>query len=175
MRVKAITHRDNCQPEVERILSNFDTKGWKVLELGPWHDTQFRDLFVNKYGMVYRAIDQVEVPGVDWGKMEDLSRYPDNSFDFVYACHAFEHTERAVDTLREVQRVLKKGGYMLFVTPQYCWHHVIGADHDHINVLTEEQMMRLLHYTKWGGVRVYTQKEWNWKEQDWNMISVARK
>ena len=93
--------------------------------------------------------------------MESLP-FPDNKFDVVFACHSFEHTERPTATLREINRVLKKGGIMVLVTPNYCRHHVLGSDFDHINVLTEWQLQRLLLYV--GGwqssnVRTYDHAE----------------
>lgn len=178
------THRDNLQPEVENFLKDKETKGWMLLEVGPWYDTQFKDLLVNKYGMVYRGVDQVKIEGrddIDLGFMEDMSIYPDETFDFVFVCHAFEHTEQPVPAIKEMYRVLKKGGWLMIVTPQYCWHHVVGADSDHINVMTEYQSLRYFAYTidkkycDWDFISVFTQKNVAWKEQDYNLFSIARR
>lgn len=43
--------------------------------------------------------------------------YPDESFDIVIASHVLEHIARPDILLREMNRVLKKGGAMLVATP----------------------------------------------------------
>lgn len=47
------------------------------------------------------------------GKAEDLSQFPDNSVEEIYACHLLEHFGRnEVDNvLKEWNRVLVRGGY----------------------------------------------------------------
>src|SRR5438128_9680481 len=51
--------------------------------------------------------------------MSDLSSYSDESFDLVYSGQSIEHVpEREADhVIREVRRVLRRGGYFAFDTP----------------------------------------------------------
>jgi ubiquinone/menaquinone biosynthesis C-methylase UbiE len=44
------------------------------------------------------------------GRAEDLSRFPDSSFDVVYMNSVFHWIEDKAQALREVRRVLKRGG-----------------------------------------------------------------
>ncbi len=43
--------------------------------------------------------------------------YADGTFDFVVASDVFEHIRRDADAMREVQRVLKPGGYLILTVP----------------------------------------------------------
>lgn len=171
-----VSHRDNALPEVNKFLDKYGVKGWSVLELGQGTDSQFRTFFENKYSMTYKGIDVLNVSnGSDCyvGYMENLP-FPDGRFDFVFACHAFEHTERPAESLREAKRVLKQNGFLFLITPPHGEHHVLQADSDHINVLTEMQLQRLLLYVGFKDFSVY-RSALAAKEQDHNIISVARK
>jgi ubiquinone/menaquinone biosynthesis C-methylase UbiE len=46
--------------------------------------------------------------------------FPDASFDLVFSSTVLEHTDDPVAVLREALRVLKPGGYMQFVFPNYA-------------------------------------------------------
>jgi len=45
--------------------------------------------------------------------------FPNQSFDVVYSYYVFEHTNMHNKILKESMRVLKKGGYLIFVMPNY--------------------------------------------------------
>jgi SAM-dependent methyltransferase len=51
--------------------------------------------------------------------MSDLSSYPDESFDLIYSGQSIEHvSEHEADhVIREVRRVLRRGGHFAFDTP----------------------------------------------------------
>lgn len=53
--------------------------------------------------------------------IENLSRFPDNSVDMVYASHVIEHIPRGrlVATIREWYRVLKPEGVLRFGVPDF--------------------------------------------------------
>jgi ubiquinone/menaquinone biosynthesis C-methylase UbiE len=44
-------------------------------------------------------------------------KFKNNSFDAVFALEVLEHVLRPVDVLKEIKRVLKKGGYAVFLVP----------------------------------------------------------
>lgn len=56
--------------------------------------------------------------GVDY-KMEadNLHEFKDDTFDFVYASHILEHLKDPLKAVEEWLRVVKKGGYVIIITP----------------------------------------------------------
>lgn len=44
-------------------------------------------------------------------------KFPDNKFDAVFIMEVLEHVEDPVKVLKETKRVLKKGGYAVFLVP----------------------------------------------------------
>jgi len=50
--------------------------------------------------------------------------YPENHFDAVYSSHVIEHVHDPVGLLRECCRILKPGGRLIFITPNWeSWGH----------------------------------------------------
>ena len=105
--------------------------------------------------------------------MNDLP-LPNIFANFIYCCHAFEHTERPSDALREFKRVLKPGGILFMSTPYptYTMHFVM--DKQHINVLSEWQIAKLLHHTGIHPLKVYVVKFDEKNENTWSIITVGR-
>lgn len=60
-----------------------------------------------KYPMVTYKLGQVNKP----------LPYPDESFDIVTMFHVFEHVDSEIRVVREVYRVLKKGGIFILASP----------------------------------------------------------
>ena len=61
----------------------------------------------------------VDNPMLDEGRIADAGRIPygDAVFDLAFADNVFEHLEQPLEVFREVARVLKPGGKLLFKTP----------------------------------------------------------
>lgn len=65
----------------------------------------------------------------------DLSEFDDGKFDYVYSSHCLEHLEDPDKALGEWWRVLKPGGYMCIVVPdfalyeRYNWPSKFNSDH----------------------------------------------
>ncbi|GGG94298.1 MAG TPA: hypothetical protein DF715_15660 [Oceanicaulis sp.] len=58
-------------------------------------------------------------PYLDEGRQADAGNipYPENRFDLVFADNVMEHLEHPEEVFREICRVLKPGGQLLFKTP----------------------------------------------------------
>lgn len=81
------------------------------------------------------------------GSCTRLGFVEDSSVDVVFASNLFEHLERAVlaETLREALRVLKPGGKLLVLQPnfRYCYREYFD-DYTHVNVFTDMSLPDLL-------------------------------
>lgn len=71
------------------------------------------------------------------GDAQALYDLDDNSFDFVYSSHALEHMVDVPETLKNWTRVLKPGGFLYVVVPDYffyekcSWPSRYNSDHKH--------------------------------------------
>lgn len=97
----------------------------KILELGCGEGS---------LGLVIKDLTHAEIFGVDWSesgvnlakkkgiiaKRADLNKeipFADESFDLVISDQLFEHIYNTDQLLKECKRVLKKGGYLITITP----------------------------------------------------------
>jgi ubiquinone/menaquinone biosynthesis C-methylase UbiE len=53
--------------------------------------------------------------------------FPDQTFDAVFSEYVFEHLEHPLRALREIRRVLKSGGVLVVLTPNYYSYKTIAA------------------------------------------------
>ena len=160
-----LNHRQILSDKLkEKVTRHYN----KVLEIETGGG-QF-DKIINHTEYVKTDQDQVDVHDIP---------YQDETFDLVFMSHAFEHFVNPIRALLEIKRVLKVGGKVIIVTPVYCRHHVLESDADHIFVMTEYQMERLLKYTDFRKIDISTQtKYWGEnieKEQNFNTFSIATK
>jgi len=101
-------------------------------------------------------------------------KHKDETFDMVFGCHCFEHFVNPIGGLAECYRVLKKGGYVWFATPNPVESQTLGGDKDHIFCLFPIQMKKLLKYTGFTKYDSYIQKRGK-NEHGWNVITWGKK
>lgn len=69
------------------------------------------------------------------GDAQTLAGIAENSFDFVYSSHCLEHMRDVAEALKNWTRVLKSGGYLYVVVPDYIlyeklmWPSLYNTDH----------------------------------------------
>jgi ubiquinone/menaquinone biosynthesis C-methylase UbiE len=69
------------------------------------------------------------------GDAQLLPRVPDEAFDFVYSSHCLEHLRNVEEALGNWVRILKPGGWLYLVVPDYClyekmvWPSRFNPDH----------------------------------------------
>ena len=59
--------------------------------------------------------------------MADCLPFPDESFDVVFHYYVAEHLAEPMASHREIARVLKRGGLLLFQTPSRYWYLMLAA------------------------------------------------
>jgi len=81
------------------------------------------------------------------GSCTDLSRFADASFDVVFASNLLEHLDRGalLTTLGEVRRVLRAGGRLILVQPNYRLRpNEYFDDYTHVAVFTDRSLPDML-------------------------------
>ncbi|MEO5842888.1 MAG: class I SAM-dependent methyltransferase [Acidimicrobiales bacterium] len=81
------------------------------------------------------------------GPCTDLSSFADASFDVVFASNLFEHLERGalLTTLGEIRRVLRSGGRLILVQPNFRLRpHEYFDDYTHVAVFTDRSLPDML-------------------------------
>jgi len=84
--------------------------------------------------------DPLRVPGIlmwdtEDGDAQTMGGLPDDTYDFVYSSHCLEHLDDVPTALASWSRILKPGGFLYIVVPEYvmyekcCWPSRFNADH----------------------------------------------
>lgn len=84
---------------------------------------------------------------VDWHQMveADSLPFPDESFEIVYAKSVIEHQRRPEDFVRECARVMKPGGRLMVLTPDWVRNQArFYEDHTHYTPFTRVSLENLL-------------------------------
>lgn len=78
-----------------------------------------KDCHVNGIDIVKELVEKAKNRGIyaEEGIAEDLSRYDDNSFDYVLCGEVLEHLFDPYPAVKEAHRVLKPGGKYIFTVP----------------------------------------------------------
>lgn len=80
------------------------------------------------------------LPGIDrfdqeQGDANEITRYVQKKYDFVFSSHTLEHMRDPLHALREWVTLLKPGGHAIILVPdedlyeQGCWPSVFNSDH----------------------------------------------
>lgn len=152
----------------------------KILDIGCKNNTSQK--FFEELGIKWFGIDknpqqpQGEVFTMD---MTDI-KFSEKYFDILFICHSFEHCENPILALKEMNNILIDNGYIFISLPCACKHHILKSDEDHLFVLNEMQIERLLRYTGFKEIDCFKGTEGGYGKDDdgyeqFNLICVARK
>lgn len=98
----------------------------------------------------YVNLDLFALPGVDVAANAELLPFPDNTFQRVECDAVLEHVEHPDRVAREIERVLRPGGYAHFVTPFCHPYHAYPSDFRRFTIEGLSQLAGGLEIVKSG-------------------------
>ncbi|MFT6435889.1 MAG: ubiquinone/menaquinone biosynthesis C-methylase UbiE [Candidatus Azotimanducaceae bacterium] len=147
---------------VHHLCNAFDLKeGMTLLEPGCGRGEHLR--IFSELGMDVHGIDvSHDAPGLAKDlsisvcdlEMEALP-YPDNNFDVIYSKSFLEHLKDPSNFLREAARVLKPGGLILSMVPDWeSQHQKFYDDYTHVSPFTVVSLRNIQLATGFDNVKV---------------------
>lgn len=110
--------------KVKQYVRERVTGNEKVLDIGSYDvNGSLRDLFTD-----YTGVDMRDGPNVDIVANSHKLPFKDDTFDLVTCVETLEHDDRPFDTMKEIYRVLKKGGKVIL-----CASGISFPKHDYPN------------------------------------------
>jgi len=115
------------------LLSKIKIKNPKILSVGTGTGGELKVL--NNFGEIWvldlnkKALDLIPKELYKQKKVGDVQKlpFPKEFFDVVIASDIIEHVENDKKAIKEVRRVLKKGGALIFTVPA---HQFLFSSHD---------------------------------------------
>lgn len=143
--------RDRAWQAISRYLQRYIPKDGTVLDLGAGYCSFINHIHAgNKQALdIYPGYAQYAHSNVKThvGTCTDLSQFEPRSFDVVFASNLLEHLTREAtqDVLREAHRILKPGGRLIVLQPNYRYasRHYFD-DQTHIQIFTHDSLSTLL-------------------------------
>lgn len=158
-------------------------KGDKLLDIGCGRGDftkEFSDLGLEVAGMDREKGDSEMLQGIDIRIQEDLEqdRFPfeDNRFDVVFSKSVIEHIQNPDSFMKEQLRVLKPGGRIICMTPD--WHSqmfIFYDDYTHVHPYTCKGLQELfaMHGFKESEAELFYQLPIIWKYPWLKIVSRA--
>jgi 2-polyprenyl-3-methyl-5-hydroxy-6-metoxy-1,4-benzoquinol methylase len=118
---------------------NFEEKnGLKVLDVGS--GDKFLKVPFEKKNFLYQGLD---IDIIDFNN--DQFPFTDNSFDIVVSLAVIEHIKNIDNFLNEINRILKKGGFIFFSTPNWSYAFKnFYDDYTHVQPYTKKSLSKIL-------------------------------
>jgi SAM-dependent methyltransferase len=107
---------------VHKLCERIGSTEFNVLDVGSQHVEgnllSYRSIFESLHNARYSGLDMIAGQNVDV-VAKDPYKFPlePNSFDLVISGQAFEHIEFPWLTIREIERVLRPGGFAIIIAP----------------------------------------------------------
>jgi SAM-dependent methyltransferase len=143
--------RERLWPVLCEYLQPYLSENGAVLELGGGYCHFINNIRAAEKHVVdlYPGVIEYAAQGVvaHIQSCADLSNFKAGSFDLVFASNLFEHLAKKelADTLSSVWRVLRDGGKLLVIQPnfKYCYRNYFD-DYTHVQIFTEASLADLL-------------------------------
>ncbi len=148
----------NIQIEIKKLSERYNFEGMNILDAG-CGENKLKDKFprANFIGIDMGVGDK----SWNYGKIDiqgDLKQLPfkDNSFDLVISIVTLEHIDNPLVALKEISRILKKGGKLFLIIPFMWEYHQIPNDFFRFTksgakVLLKESKLKIEYIEPIGG------------------------
>lgn len=144
----------------------------KILELGCGRGEFLNEFYKNKmlsYGIDISNYAEKKYPYLEISSVDMLKKslpFPDNSFDVIYSKSFVEHFYYPEKIFEEAYRVLKKGGIIITLTPEWKYYYkTFYEDYTHRTPFTKLSLrdIHLINNFKNFEVESFRQLPFMWK------------
>ena len=119
----------NCKLIVEKYFGNYISESDTVLEIGPDAVPSTIRKKLSSLDVTWDYLDIREYPGLTYVNQAPYNfSIEDNSYDVIIACQVTEHVEQIWKWLQEVERICKKGGRIIILSPVSWPYHESPVD-----------------------------------------------
>ena len=142
----------------------FPDKNARIMDIGPAHGKTL--LFLKELGYTNLCAADVDPTYEEFFKANGISfaeiditaaqfLFPADSFDVVICSHIFEHLPEPFHALGEIHRILKKGGVLFIMVPDWQKHfREFYNDPTHIHPYTKQGLARALERAEFESITV---------------------
>src|ERR1700722_4203071 len=122
----------------------------RVLEIGPDASPSSYQSLVNDRTITWETTDIASRDGITYPNASEYSfPVPDEGYDVVLTGQVIEHVKKIWVWIRELDRVCKKGGYVIIINPVSWPFHEVPVDcwriyPDGMKALLEDTSLRIL-------------------------------
>ena len=122
----------------------------RVLEIGPDGSPSSYESLVNDRSITWETTDISGRDGITYPNAGEYSfPIPDDSYDVVLSGQVIEHVKKIWVWIRELERVCRKGGYVIIINPVSWPFHEVPVDcwriyPDGMKALLEDTSLRVV-------------------------------
>lgn len=152
---------DNFDIEINKDMWNNFKGCKKVLEIGSGKGvfllTAPEGVEAEGIEIIDKEINESIKKGLKVIKADAEKKLPfkDNSFDGVYLCNVIEHFEKPYRVIEEVKRILKKGGKLIILTPNFANSYKdFYNDYTHKRPFTKRGLFKLLSDLEFNNIQI---------------------
>lgn len=130
----------------EKILN--DDQKYNIVEFAP---TPVLGRFFKKHENVIHRTSDLFMENVDDKlDLQDLSLYKDEQFDIFICSHMLEHVNDDIKAMKELYRIVKKGGYGITMVPI-----INGVEKTYEDLSIKDPQIRMKYFGQGDHVRLY--------------------